>query len=113
LGVKYFTYFASLTKKSNLMYNQKFLFPDPSVSSGPIIAGGRPVANLRQPTLPRGDDDLLAVAQRVSTMWTGTPAITLIWMTSANFATLVSNFATELSQRKTAGGARSPLTEIN
>jgi hypothetical protein len=107
---EYFAYFASLIKKINLMYSTKFLFP--TLSGGSTTTDGtRPVTNSKTPTLPRGDDDLLAVAQRASTKWTGTPAITLVWMTAPNFATLVGNFATEIGQRDTAGGARSPLTD--
>jgi hypothetical protein len=90
---------------------RKILNADPVTGSGPIITGSRPVANRSTPTLPSQDDDLLSVAQRVKTKWTGTPAITLIWMTSVNYGTLVDGYATELAARKTAGGSRSPLTD--
>ena len=90
---------------------KKFLAPDTTASAGgSTITGSRPVVN-RTPTLPRQDDDLRDVAQRVSTKWSATPGITLIWMTAPNFATLVGNFATELGVRQSVGGSRSPLTD--
>lgn len=61
---------------------------------------------------PRKDDDIVTVSQAVKVKWAATPAITLIWMTSAIFGTLADNFKTIVLSKKTTAGSRSPLTDI-
>jgi hypothetical protein len=61
--------------------------------------------------VPRKDDDLSTVSQAVSTKWAATPAITLVWMLQADYATLVTNYINELAARKTSGTSRSPVTD--
>ena len=83
----------------------KLLSPDP-----PASPPAAPVVRHTQ-SVPRKDNDLVTVSQAVKTKWAATSAITLVWMTSADFGTLADNYQTELASRKSTGGGRSPLTD--
>jgi hypothetical protein len=87
--------------------NNKLLSPDPAPA-----APTPPTPEVRHTqNVPRKDDDLSTVAQAVKTKWAATPAITLVWMTQPDFATIADNYKTELASRKSTGGSRSPVTD--
>lgn len=90
---------------------KKFLAPDTTTGTGSSTITGTPATHVRTPTLPSKDEDVLTTSERVSTVWSATAGITLIWMTSGNFATLVSDYGIELGLRQSVGGSRSPLTD--
>jgi hypothetical protein len=85
----------------------KLLSPDPPPSPPtPPTPAVRHTDNV-----PRKDDDLATVCQAANTKWAATAAITLIWMSQTDFATLVTNYINELAGRKSSGASRSPVTD--
>lgn len=60
--------------------------------------------------MPHKDADLLAAAHAVSAKWSVSPEITLVWMSAADFATMVSNYDAALYGRLSAGSVRPSQT---
>lgn len=56
--------------------------------------------------VPQKEADLLSLATQVSTQWQATPAITLVWMTATNFASIVNSYNTNLNARIAVGSER-------
>lgn len=63
--------------------------------------------NKRAKSLPESQFNLVALAETVSNKWLDNPQITLLWMKSSEFKTLVSEFRIFLDKRIEAGSGRS------
>lgn len=61
--------------------------------------------------IPTADKDLVDLCKTVSKKWKATPALTLLWTTSAKFETQTIGFDTAFVERKTAGGKRPNITQ--
>jgi len=72
---------------------------------GPSVVDDKPTG-AGGPAIPQADQDLYAVARAVSTKWTATPGLTLVWTNSAAYAALVSQYDAALRARNTAGAQR-------
>ena len=60
--------------------------------------------------VPATDVDFATVVKDVSTKWTATPQIKLIWTTPAEFTTKANDFNVELNKRKDIGSTRPQIT---
>jgi len=61
--------------------------------------------------IPTKDADFLTIAKAVNTKWAGTPALTLLWLTQPNYATIVGSYDINLSARLAVGGNRQAQTQ--
>ena len=61
--------------------------------------------------IPRKNADLLTLAKSVNTKWAATPALTLLWITQPNYATIVNGYDTNLAARLAVGGGRQAQTQ--
>lgn len=86
------------------MAARKLRSPDDNGSGGGSPTP--PAKPNRQQAIPQADIDLGAVATAVAAKWVATPAITLVWTSSAAFSTLASQYNTALGSRITTGAQR-------
>jgi hypothetical protein len=61
--------------------------------------------------LPKKDNDFGTLSKAVNKKWKTMPAITLLYITQAEFEGKVNLFDSTLGNRQTTGGKRSPLTQ--
>ncbi len=88
------------------MLQQKHLHPDaplPGVTT-------TPVPKTTTPTIPAADADLHDVATMVANNWQATPAITLLWKKSSDFAADVSAYGSSLTGKLSSGSLRTGQT---
>jgi hypothetical protein len=65
----------------------------------------------RSKNLPESQSDLITLAETVADKWLATPTLTLLWMKSADFKALVTDFRNFLDQRIDAGSGRGSQTQ--
>ncbi len=65
----------------------------------------------RTQSIPKSQYDLLSVAEKVADRWSSSPKITLIWITSEEFKSLVEEYKAGLNQRALAGSGRGSYTQ--
>ena len=64
-----------------------------------------------KPRVPKGDDNLSTTTGTVSKKWLATPAITMLWKTSAEFALEAEAFINVLDERNLKGSDRPSVTK--
>ena len=58
--------------------------------------------------LPQADQTLFDVATAVKARWDATPALTLLWLTPATYSTTLTDFGTNLTEKRRLAAERSP-----
>jgi hypothetical protein len=66
----------------------------------------------KTPVIPTSSVNFLSLAEAVSNKWTNSPSLTMQWISSADFANMVTQFKTSLNSRIEAGNNRKPQTQI-
>lgn len=90
------------------MKSKKQLSPDaPTGNTGASV----PPSIKKVRLIPRKNADMLSLAQSVNTKWAATPALTLLWITQPQFATMVGGFDTNLANRLQVGSGQQAKTQ--
>lgn len=89
------------------MKSKKQLSPEPTTPTG----GETPKTPKKVNLIPTKNSDTLTLAKSVRDKWAATPALTLLWITQANYATLVGSFDTNLNARMQVGSGRGAQTQ--
>jgi hypothetical protein len=92
------------------MKQLKKLSPNSSETTGASSTPITPKKVNKKSKLPNKDNDFGALAKSANAKWKTMPAITLMYITQAQFEAKVNLFASTLGNRQTTGGKRSPLT---
>lgn len=77
----------------------------------PTEESTKPKNSKKTRLLPTSQFDLLTLAENVATKWEATPQITLLWMKSADFKKMVTDFRAFLGERVDVGSGRGSLTQ--
>jgi hypothetical protein len=92
------------------MKHSKKLSPNGSETTGAGNTPTPPKKVNKKGKLPSKDNDLGGLGRKVNKKWKTMSAITLLYITQAEFEGKVNLFESTLNSRQTTGGKRSPLT---